>query len=167
VRGEVDEGARLVASPAAHYGGVVAHAVTTAETSHVAPTTSGPRRARLEPVVRRLLVVPDPPATTTSRRQADASAHRLFNFSIALSGLRCVLSYVVFPIVTPLLGAAAGVGPIIGVPIAVVALVFDVMAVRRFWAADHRWRWGVTLVYVVVMSLVLALLIGDLVHLAS
>lgn len=118
-------------------------------------------------MVRRLLVVPDPqPYTAPARRRADTSAHRLFNLSMALSGLRCLLGYVVLPIVTPALGAAARVGPMIGIPIAVVALVFDVAAVRRFWVADHPWRWTVSLVYVVVMSLVLALLVRDIVHLA-
>ena len=130
------------------------------------PAPAPPRRWRAEPVVRRLLVVPEPTATTTGHG-GEAAAQRLFNVSMALSGLRCLLSYVVFPIVTPALGVAAKVGPAVGIPIAVVALVFDVMAVRRFWAADHRWRWGITLVYLVVMSLVVALLVGDIVHLAT
>jgi len=143
----------------------VTETATRAETPAAALAS---RRARMEPMVRRLLVVPDPqPATVAAGRRADASAHRLFNVSMALSGLRCLLGYVVLPIVTPALGAAARVGPMIGIPIAVVALGFDVMAVRRFWVADHRWRWSVSLVYVVVMSLVLALLVGDIVHLAG
>ncbi|HMK62440.1 MAG TPA: hypothetical protein VK386_02380 [Acidimicrobiales bacterium] len=124
----------------------------------------GTRLARAEPVVRRLLVVPDP--ELRPGRQAEEAAHRLFNLSMALSGLRCLLGYVVLPIVTPALGAAARVGPMVGIPIAVVALCFDVMAVRRFWTANHRWRWGISLVYLVVMSLVAALLVGDIVHLA-
>jgi hypothetical protein len=131
----------------------------------LSPSPAPTRRQRAEPVVRRLLVVPDPAPRST--RRAQTSAHRLFNLSMALSGLRCLLGYVVLPIVTPALGAAARVGPIVGVPIAVVALVFDVMAVRRFWAADHPWRWQVSAIYAVVMVLVLALLIGDLVHLAT
>ena len=125
-----------------------------------------PRLARAEPVVRRLLLVPPKVAPRRRTVGADAAAHRLFNVSIALSGLRCLLGYVVLPIITPALGAAASVAPIIGIPIAVVALVFDVMAVRRFWVADHRWRWAVSAIYVVVMCMVLALLVGDAVRLA-
>lgn len=112
------------------------------------------------------MLVPEKRPEATSRAQGEAAAQRLFNVSIALSGLRCLLGYVVLPIVTPALGAAARVGPVIGIPVAVVALVFDVKAVRRFWIADHRWRWGISAIYVVVMSMVLALLIGDIVHLA-
>jgi hypothetical protein len=133
----------------------------------VEPALRPTRRQRAEPVVRRLLALPGAGTCPVPTGVADASAHRLFNFSMALSGLRCILGYVVLPIVTPAIGAAARVGPVVGVPIAVVALVFDVMTVRRFWAADHPWRWRVTAIYAVVMVMVLALLIGDVVHLAS
>jgi hypothetical protein len=118
-------------------------------------------RPRAETVMRRLLFVPDGPATV-----GEASAHRIFNVSMGLSALRCLLSYVVFPIVTPLIGAATDVGPAIGIPIAVVALFFDVLGIRRFWLASHRWRWAMTVVYVAVMSLVASLLVGDIIKLA-
>jgi hypothetical protein len=118
-------------------------------------------RPRAETVMRRLLFVPDGPATV-----GEASAHRIFNVSMGLSALRCLLSYVVFPIVTPLIGAATDVGPAIGIPIAVVALFFDVLGIRRFWLASHRWRWAMTVIYLAVMSLVASLLVGDIIKLA-
>jgi hypothetical protein len=135
----------------------------------VAVQTRGTRLERAEPVVRRLLLVPEKQPQTQGGQASSAretAAHRMFNVSIALSGLRCLLGYVILPVVTPVFGAAARVGPVIGIPIAVVALVFDVIAVRRFWVASHRWRWGISAIYVVVMAMVLALLIGDAVHLA-
>jgi len=112
--------------------------------------------------MRRLLFVP-----AERPRGGYESAHRMFSLSIVVSAARCLLSYVVFPILTPVLGVATGVGPAIGLPIAVLALVFDVIGIRRFWVADNRWRWGMTLVYVAVMTLVTALLVGDVVHLVS
>lgn len=132
----------------------------------VAVRSTPARLERAEPVVRRLLLVPQKTEQSRGSAASEASAQRLFNVSMALSGLRCLLSYVVLPVVTPALGAAARVGPAIGIPIAVIALIFDVMAVRRFWAANHRWRWGISAVYVVVMAMVLGLLISDAVHLA-
>lgn len=113
-------------------------------------------------VMRRLLFVPDGPA-----RVRQSEVHRIFSASIALSGLRCLLSYVLLPIFSPALGAAAGVGPAIGIPISVVALVFDVRGMRRFWLANHRWRWAMTGLYFVVMALVTALLVRDLLHVFS
>ena len=100
-------------------------------------------------------------------RADEAVAHRWFNVSMAVSGLRCLLAYVLVPIVGPALSGAAGLSPSIGIPIGFVALVFDVIAVRRFWTANHRWRWGVTAIYVAVIALVLTLLVRDFVHLAS
>jgi len=111
--------------------------------------------------MRRLLrITPRPP------KADDDDVHRLFSTSIVLSALRCLLSYIILPILTPALGAAAGVGPIIGLPVGVIALVFDVKGIRRFWQADHRLRWPVTGLYLVVMGLVTSLVIKDIIHLA-
>ena len=108
--------------------------------------------------MRRLLRVPE-------RRPAasEDSAHRIFSISIVLSALRCLLTYIVLPVLTPLLGAATSVGPAIGIPLALVALTFDVRGIRRFWLADHRWRWSMTVVYAAVMALVLTLLVQNLI----
>ena len=128
----------------------------------VSPDTSIVIRSRAEIAMRRLLFVPSGPPTV-----GEDAVHRMFSFSIVLSALRCLLSYVVFPIATPALGIATGVGPAVGIPIAVLALVFDVIGIRRFWINDHRWRWAMTVVYAAVMVLVSTLLVGDIVHLAS
>jgi hypothetical protein len=118
----------------------------------VNPDTSVVLRSRADMAMRRLLFVPAGPSTV-----GDDAVHRMFSFSIVLSALRCLLSYVVFPIVTPA----------IGIPIAVLALTFDVVGIRRFWVNDHRWRWAMTAIYAAVMVLVGALLVGDIAHLAS
>jgi hypothetical protein len=90
----------------------------------------------------------------------------LFSTSILLSATRCLLGYVIFPIVTPALGAAAGVAPIIGIPLGILALVFDVRGIRRFFVADHKWRWPITGLYLAVMVLVTILLVRDFIHIA-
>ena len=132
--------------------------------SQITVTNDGPvvLRSRADLAMRRLLFVPPGPSTVD-----DDAVHRMFSFSIVLSGLRCLLSYVVFPIATPALGLATGVGPAIGIPIAVLALVFDVIGIRRFWVNDHQWRWIMTAIYAAVMILVSVLLAGDIAHLAS
>jgi hypothetical protein len=118
-------------------------------------------RPAADRTMRRLLRVSD-------RRPAasEDSAHRIFSVSILLSALRCLLSYIVLPVLAPLLGATTSVGPAIGIPLAIVALIFDVRGIRRFWLADHRWRWPMTGVYLVVMAFVIALLVGNLVSIS-
>ena len=112
--------------------------------------------------MRRILCVPAQPVALD-----EEAVHRMFSLSITVSALRCLLSYVVFPVLSPILGFAAGVGPAVGIPVAVLALVFDVVGIRRFWVNDHRWRWPMSALYVAVMILVSVLLVGDVVHLAS
>jgi hypothetical protein len=115
-----------------------------------------PRRSAPDRVARRLLCIPE------GRRAGEGQAYRLFSTSIFLSALRCLLTYVILPVVSPFIGAITNLGAAVGIPLAVVALVFDVRAVRRFWLADHRWRWPMTGLYVAVMALVLVLLTRDI-----
>jgi hypothetical protein len=113
-------------------------------------------------VLRRLLRAPSGPPTAT-----DDEAHRLFSASIAISALRCLLTYIVLPVLVPLIGQATGNRPAIGIPLSVIALIFDVRAVRRFWLAEHPWRWKITALYAGVMVMIAALLIDDLIRVVS
>lgn len=121
---------------------------------------ASPSGGSADAVMRRLLCVP---SCATPVREKDVQ--RLFGTGILLSALRCLLTYVLPPFLGPVIGLAGGVGPAIGLPLAAVALVFDVLGVRRFWVANHRSRWSATFVYAGVMALVLALMIIDVVQL--
>ena len=91
-----------------------------------------------------------------------ADVHNIFSPSIMLSATRCLLSYIVFPIIAPSVGVLPVIGPAIGIPVGLVALVFDVRAIRRFFLADHRWRWVATALYVTVMAMVSYLVWRDI-----
>lgn len=121
-----------------------------------------PERSAADEAMRRLLRVP----RERPKSVRDQDVHRLFSASMLVSALRCLLSYVAFPILAPAIGAAGGVGPAIGIPIALVALYFDAKGIRRFWLADHRYRWPITGIYVAVMILVLVLLGENIAQLA-
>ena len=121
-----------------------------------------PDRSRADQTMRHLLRVPDDKAPID-----ESETHRIFSASIFLSATRCLLSYIVLPVVLPAIGLARGVGPIIGIPIGVLALTFDYLGIRRFWLADHRQRWAFTALYAVVGTMVLILLIVDIVDLVS
>ncbi|MFW2380854.1 MAG: hypothetical protein ACN4GZ_03775 [Acidimicrobiales bacterium] len=88
-------------------------------------------------------------------------AEQVFSQSILISATRCVLTYVIFPFVAPLVGLAA-VGPWVGVVLSLVAIYFNVYSIRRFWAADHRWKKPMSVLNVGVIILVSILLVLDL-----
>jgi hypothetical protein len=108
--------------------------------------------------MRRLLRVPEDQAPID-----ESETHKIFSASIFLSALRCLVSYILLPVVLPAIGVARGVGPAIGIPIGALALTFDYQGIRRFWLADHRQRWAFTALYAVVAGMVLTLLIIDIV----
>ena len=125
-----------------------------------AAATPAVTRSAADRFMRRTLRVPE-----ERRPVPESDTHRIFGVSILLSATRCLLSYLVLPIVLPVLGLARGVGPWLGIPIGVLALYFDVLGIRRFWLADHHQKWLFSAVYAVVGAMVLTLLIVDLVDL--
>ncbi len=99
---------------------------------------------------------PVPPAAARSEAQ------RAFNTSIIVSGIRCTLAYVVLPFVAPLIGLAPGVGPLIGIPVAGVAIVANAVSIRRFWRAQHPWKVPITILNVAIIALMIVLIVDDL-----
>ena len=92
-------------------------------------------------------------------------AQRAFSMSMLISGIRCVLFYVVLPFVTPLLGLAPGVGPTLGISIGAVAITANVVSMRRFWRVRHRWRRPITVLHVAVIIFLLVLIGLDIAQL--
>ncbi len=106
-------------------------------------------------------------AGAVTKGEAKADAQRAFNRSMIVSGIRCTLAYVVLPFVTPLIGLAPGVGPVLGIAIAVVAIIANVVSIRRFWRAQHPWRKPITVIHVAVIALMVVLIVYDLRELLS
>jgi hypothetical protein len=97
------------------------------------PSTSTPDRC-----MRRILRLPEG-ATATA-----AEAQSAFQKSLFISATRCVLMYIFFPFILPLIGVAKGVGPAIGLVIGLLAVVSITFSIRRFWRANHSKRWHYT-----------------------
>ena len=164
--------ARLAGSSDAcdHEGVTPPPSVAPVEPAAVAPATPLAPSATRSPaptsrpaadvVMRRLLRVDGPRA-----RLDEDELRRGFSQSILVSAVRCTFTYLLIPFLGPILGIAAGVGPWIGIPVGVVAVVFNVRSMRRFWAADHRFRWHYTVVGGLVIALLAVLMVRDLLEL--
>jgi hypothetical protein len=104
--------------------------------------------------MRRLLRVR--PRTASAR-----SAENVFGASIAVSTVRCLLTYVLLPILKPVVDLSGGVGPALGLLLGAVSGIAIVASMRRFWGASHRWRWGYTIVGGGILVLLVVQAVGD------
>jgi hypothetical protein len=110
--------------------------------------------------MRRLLLLP-----TDAAKASEASARQLVEKSLLISMTRCLLTYIVLPFLAPIAGFAPGVAPIVGVVVGSVAIAANVASVRRFWRADHRYRWHYTALATVIVAALVWLVVADLVEL--
>ncbi len=69
------------------------------------------------------------------------NAQNAFSASIAISATRCLFTYIFVPFIAPLIGLHDAVGPAFGLAIGLVSMIAIFFASRRFFAADHKWRW--------------------------
>lgn len=105
------------------------------------------------------------PTPTTADDQNEAA--RLFSLSIVISGTRCLLTYIVFPWVLPVLGIAGGVGPVIGVVVGLVAIAFNLLSIRRWRASGHAWRVPLMTLNSIVIVFLVVLVVIDVSRLVS
>jgi hypothetical protein len=111
-------------------------------------------------VARLLRVQPQP---FLPREALAATGSRPFETPLLLAGVRCVLRYLVLPLLLPLLGVATGaaVGIVTGAALAllltldVIAVVAIVATLRRLWRLQHPRRWQY-----LPLALTLAVLVG-------
>ena len=117
------------------------------------------RRTPADLFMRRLLRISDQPAGLSNARVLQT-----FQKSMMISAVRCTLTYVIFPFILPGIGFLKGVGPAVGILIGSFALVCDTFTIRRFFVADHKWRWQFSAIAFAVMCLLTVLLVQDVAH---
>lgn len=111
--------------------------------------------------MRRLLRVGPPD------RHGEAGAHRAFRVAVLISAVRCLITYLLIPVLVPLLSLSGWVAAPVGIALCVVAVVNGVISMRRFWRADHPQRWTYTLFMAVIFAILTVALVSDLSRLGA
>jgi hypothetical protein len=96
----------------------------------------------------------------TAPRKAEG-AHRAFRASVAVSGVRCLITYLLVPVLVPMASLAGWVAAPIGIALCVYAVINGIVSLKRFWSADHPHRWLYTFFMAVVFVILTAALISD------
>jgi len=118
-------------------------------------TTHGADTSPLDAFMRRLLRLPagaDPGRT----------AEKAFGTSLLISTVRCLLTYVLLPLLKPVIDLSGGVGPVVGLVLAAVSSTAIVFSMRRFWRANHRFRWAYTVLGGGILVLLAIQAVGDI-----
>jgi hypothetical protein len=95
-------------------------------------------RSRSDRFMRRLLRV------TATDPNAVFGARSAMRRSIIISGIRCTITYLLVPILVPILGFMGTFAAPVSIALILYAMVNGVVSVRNFWIADHRARWQYT-----------------------
>ena len=112
--------------------------------------------------MRRLLRLPE-----DAPRASLFAAQQAFHRSVFISAARCLFTYVFLPVLGPVVGFTGNVGPVLGLVVGTVSMVAIVAATRRFFAADHRWRWRYTAIGSAIIVLLVVQAVIDLSDLAT
>ncbi|CAN5422661.1 hypothetical protein BH10ACT3_BH10ACT3_05300 [soil metagenome] len=98
---------------------------------------SVPLRSPADRFMRRLLFLPvDGPAGSI------AGTEGVFSKSILISATRCLLMYVLLPLLAPIIHLTGDTTPIVGLVLAIISMGAITYSMRRFFGSDHKYRWG-------------------------
>ncbi|MEW6473058.1 MAG: hypothetical protein AB1679_12375 [Actinomycetota bacterium] len=122
----------------------------------------GPIRSDADCAMRRVLRLPE-----DAPRPSGRAAQQAFSRSVWISAARCLLTYIVLPVLGPIVGFAGNVGPVLGLAVGTVSMVAIVASIRRFFAADHRWRWRYTAIGGSILVLLVIQAVIDIADLAG
>lgn len=131
------------------------------EQQTVTPET--PKDTRADRFMRKLLRVD--PAKRTPRTEREA--HRGFQIALVITGIRCTISYLLIPILVPIVGLSGMLAAPVGLLLSAVAVVNGIYSLRRFWISNSRHRWAYTWFIAVVFLILIVAVVADTMRLVG
>jgi hypothetical protein len=89
-------------------------------------------------------------------------AQRAMTSSILVSAIRCTITYLLVPVLTPIVGVLDLVDAPLSLVLCCLAFFMSSRSLRRFWRADHSKRWHYTALVVVVWSFLAVAVVRDI-----
>jgi len=122
-----------------------------ADVGQAAPGQRTPERSAADRIARQLLLI----------EGADPKAIFELKGSLLISGVRCVLTYALIPLLAPAISWAGVVATPIALALSVLAVLLAVNSLRRVWLADYRYRWPYSAFILVVLGLLAYVIVLD------
>ncbi|PJF36737.1 MAG: hypothetical protein CUN49_03950 [Candidatus Thermofonsia Clade 1 bacterium] len=116
-------------------------------------------------VARLLFVTPSagrPSAVPAHADQPPPAAERAFNLSLAISGVRCIIQYMILPFVLPLIGLAANWAVPISLAVNLIAVAAIFFSLRRFWQTNYKGKWQYLIIALFALFFIAVFVYSDL-----
>lgn len=95
-------------------------------------------------------------------------AEDAFGKSIAISAIRCTFTYIFLPLLAPVVGLTGSIAaPSIGLLLGIISMVSITFSMRRFFASNHKWRWGYSIIGGSIFIMLIVMMGIDLNNLVS
>ena len=114
------------------------------------------RRTPADRLMRRLLRIGD-----MVDRNAVFGARRSTTTAIVVSGVRCIITYLLIPALAPFFGLLDAFDAPLSLALTSLAGVTAIVGLRRFWIADHQVRWAYTAFIALVLAFLLVTMVLD------
>jgi hypothetical protein len=134
--------------------------VTEASSPSMPSSLSPAERSSVDAFMRRLLRVDTVEGGAKAAQAAMSS-------SILVSAVRCVLTYLVIPLLQPMAHAFGTVSRPLSVLLCLLGGFMSIRSMRRFWATDHPKRWAYTAFASVLLTYLAYGLVTDVAHILS
>lgn len=122
------------------------------ERKNFAPAETRTSVSRADRFMLRLLRIKDIDRTEL------AGAHRAFRWAIVFSAVRCTITYLLVPLLAPIISIAGALATPISITLCLAAVLSGTLSLRRFWRSDHRGKWAYTWFIAVVFLIVIGTL---------
>jgi hypothetical protein len=94
-------------------------------------------------------------------RNAVFGARRSTTTAIVVTGVRCIITYLLIPVLVPFVGLIDAVDAPLSLALTSLAVVMAIVGLRRFWIADHQARWAYTAFIALVLAFLLVTIVVD------
>ncbi len=85
-----------------------------------------------------------------------------FGLSVAFSGIRCIIQYMILPFVLPVIGIAGQFADFATAGINIVAIITLVWTLRHFWRIDYKYKWAYLTLAVPAFVMLVAFMVQDI-----
>ena len=99
-----------------------------------------------------------------SKKRALVDARSAFSTSIVISAVRCMLTYLLIPLAGPTVGIVGSAGRPVGAILCLAGMFTSTRSMRKFWIANHKFRWYYTAFAAIILTYMVVSLISDVIY---